>query len=202
MRLYDFLVDLFSLLARLFGVKISGREQVPQTGPLVVIGNHRCWTDILLMALAVYPRHVHFMAKSEYGQNKPLDWLIRHCECFKVERGEVDVKAIKTALGYLKKQEVLGIFPEGTRNRTEAPLLPFKEGAFMIAARGKAQVLPLTISHAERFFKLGRPKAEVRIGAAFSLDAFQNEQGKFEPAQAAAYAGEQIKKMLPNGQDF
>lgn len=72
----------------------------------------------------------------------------------------------------------------------------------MIAARGKAQVLPLTISHAERFFKLGRPKAEVRIGAAFSLDAFQNEQGKFDPAQAAAYAGEQIKKMLPNGQDF
>lgn len=202
MRLYNFLAWLFVLLARLFGVKVTGRERVPAAGPLVVVANHRCWTDIVLMALAVYPRHVHFMAKSEYGRNKPLDWLIRHCECFKIERGEADITAIKTALGYLKKQEVLGIFPEGTRNRTAEPLLPFKEGAFLISARGKAKVLPLAIDHAERFFSLKKPKTTVTIGEPIELDGFLNEKGKFDPALASEHTAGEIKKMLAAGQEF
>lgn len=196
MGLYKFLVWVFTLFSKFMGVKITGRENVPQEGAVVVIGNHRWWSDIVLMALAAYPRQVHFMAKSEYGKNPLLDWLMKHLGSFTVERGEADIRAIKTALGYLKKGEVVGIFPEGTRNRTEEQMLPFKEGAFVLAFRGKAKVLPLAISDAESYAKLGKPCSAVQIGEAVDLQTFLNEEKKFDSLAAAESSRKIIGQML------
>lgn len=191
------MVAVFSAFSRLLGVKIAGRENLPPEGAVVLIANHRHWSDIVLMALAAYPRQVHFMAKSEYGHNKFLDWLIYHLGSFTVERGEADMKAIKTALGYLRKGEVLGIFPEGTRNHQDG-LLPFKEGAFMLAARGRARVVPLALFDAERYLKLGKPDPRAVLGEPLALDNLLDEQGKFDSPAAAEYAKERLEKMLAN----
>ena len=202
MRLYQFLVWLFRGISRLLGVKISGRENIPAEGAVVVIANHRCWVDIILMALAAHPRRVHFMAKSEYGNIKLLNWLIYHLGSFTVERGESDIKAIKTALGYLKQGEVVGIFPEGTRNRTDEPLLPFKEGAFMIAARGKAQVVPMAFFDAKRYLKFGKPNPQVLVGEAMDLDGFVNEKGRPDALAASNEAKHRLEKMLQIKQEL
>ncbi len=196
MRLYKFLIWVFTLFSKLMGVKITGRENVPQEGALVVIGNHRYWSDIVLMALAVYPRQVHFMAKSEYGKNRLLDRLMKHLGSFTVERGEADIRSIKTALGYLKKGEVVGIFPEGTRNKTEEEMLPFKEGAFVLAFRGKARILPLAISDAEHYAKPGKPDSAVQVGEAVDLHAYINEEKKLDSLAAAEASRELIGQML------
>ena len=185
----------FTVFSGLLGVKFTGRSNMPTKGAVVLIANHRHWSDIVLMALAAYPRQVHFMAKSEYGHNKLLDWLIHHLGSFTVERGEADMRAIKTALGYLRKGEVVGIFPEGTRNR-QSELLPFKEGAFLLASRAKAKVVPLAMHDAERYLKLGRPNPRVMMGEAFVLDDFVDGQGKFDGAAAADYAKAQLEKIL------
>ncbi len=202
MRLYQFLVWLFRGISRLLGVKISGRENIPAEGAVVVIANHRCWIDIILMALAAAPRRVHFMAKSEYGNIKLLNWLIYHLGSFTVERGESDIKAIKTALGYLKQGEVVGIFPEGTRNRTDEPLLPFKEGAFMIAARGKAQVVPMAFFDAKRYLKFGKPNPQVLVGEAMDLEGFVNEKGRPDALAASNEAKHRLEKMLQIKQEL
>lgn len=195
MGLYRFLIYIFKGFSWLMGVRIYDRDNLPKDGPLVVIANHRCWSDIVLMALAVYPRQVHFMAKSEYAHNPILKFLIKHLGSFTVDRGEADIRAIKTALGYLRAGEVVGIFPEGTRNRGEG-LLHFKEGAFMIAFRGKARVLPLAIRNAERYVKMGRPNSAVNIGESFELGGFLDEKRKFDADAATAYSEERLKKML------
>lgn len=195
MWLYKFLIYVFKAFSRLQGVRFYNRQNVPGEGPLVVIGNHRCWSDIALMALAVYPRQVHFMAKSEYSKNRILGFLIKYLGSFMVERGEADIKAVKTSLGYLKKGEVVGIFPEGTRNREDG-LLPFKEGAFMIASRGKAKILPLAIRDAEAYAKFGKPRSSVDIGECFELGGFLDERNKFDAKAAATYSERIIEKKL------
>lgn len=195
MRLYRFLVAVFRFISAILGVKFRDCDKLPGEGAVVLVANHRHWSDIVLMALAAYPRQVHFMAKSEYGKNKFLDWLIYHLGSFTVERGEADMKAIKTSLGYLRKGEVVGIFPEGTRNHGKA-LLPFKEGAFLLASRGRAMVVPLAIFHAGRYLKLGKPRPNVVMGEAFAADGFPDEQGKFDSKIAAEYTRERLQKML------
>lgn len=168
---------------------------MPKEGAVVLIANHRHWSDIVLMALAAWPRQVHFMAKSEYSRNKLLNWLIYHLGSFTVERGEADLKAIKTALKYLKQGEVVGIFPEGTRNRGEE-LLPFKEGAFMLAYRAKAQVVPLALSNAERYLSVGGERPTAKMGSAYGLDGFVKENNKPDDMAAAEFARAGLEKML------
>lgn len=196
MWLYRLIAIFFSIFSRLLGVRFQGREQVPAEGAVVVIGNHRHWSDIVLMALAVYPRQVHFMAKSEYANNRFFNFLIKYLGSFTVERGEADIHAIKTALGYLKQGEVVGIFPEGTRNKTEALLLPFKPGAFVLASRGRAQVLPLAIREAANYTSLRKPRPAVQIGEAFALNNFLDEKNKLDAPAAADFAQQKIEKML------
>lgn len=196
MWLYRVIAIFFSCLSKLFGVRFSGRQQVPQDGALVVIGNHRHWSDIVLMALAVYPRQVHFMAKSEYEDTRVFKFLIHYIGSFSVERGEADMRAIKTALGYLKKGEVVGIFPEGTRNKTDDLLLPFKQGAFVLASRSKAQVLPLAIQNAVNYSGWRKPRPVVQVGEPFALNEFMDDKNKLNASAAADYARQQIEKML------
>ncbi len=196
MRLYRVIAIFFSCLSKLFGVHFTGRQQVPSDGAMVVIGNHRHWSDIVLMALAVYPRQVHFMAKSEYADNRAFNFLIHHLGSFTVERGEADMRAIKTALGYLKKGEVVGIFPEGTRNKTDDVLLPFKPGAFVLASRGKAQVLPLAIQNAVNYVGWRKPRTTFQVGAPFGLQEFMDDKNKLDAPRAADFAQQQIEKML------
>lgn len=195
MRLYRFFIYALGLISKLLGVKFSGKENMPESGAVVLIANHRHWSDIVLMALAAWPRQVHFMAKSEYSRNKLLNWLIYHLGSFTVDRGEADIKAIKTALKYLKKGEVVGIFPEGTRNRTDE-LLPFKEGAFMLACRARAQVVPLALRNAERYLSIGGERPTAKMGAAYSLDAFVGENNKPDDVAAAKFARDGLAKML------
>lgn len=195
MRLYCFFIYALGAISKLLGVKFRGRENMPKEGAVVLIANHRHWSDIVLMALAAWPRQVHFMAKSEYGDNKLLNWLIYHLGSFTVERGEADIKAIKTALKYLKKGEVVGIFPEGTRNHGEE-LLPFKEGAFMLAHRAKAKVVPLALVNAERYVGLGKNRPTADMGPAYDLDRFLGGNGKLDDKAAAEFAREDLKKLL------
>ncbi len=201
MRLYRFFIYTLGFISRLLGVKITGKANMPADGAVVLIANHRHWSDIVLMALSAWPRQVHFMAKSEYGNNKLLNWLIYHLGSFTVDRGEADIKAIKTALKYLKKGEVVGIFPEGTRNHND-DLLPFKEGAFMLAHRGKAVVVPLGLNNAERYLKAGKPRPCADMGPAFDLNEFVSDANKLDDKAAAVYARQKVQKILNGGQEL
>lgn len=195
MRLYCFFIYALGAISKLLGVKFSGKENMPKDGAVVLIANHRHWSDIVLMALAAWPRQVHFMAKSEYGNNRLLNWLIYHLGSFTVERGEADIKAIKTALKYLKQGEVVGIFPEGTRNRAEG-ILPFKEGAFMLAHRGKARVVPLALTDAERYLGVAKPRPTADMGTPLELSDFVGENGKLDDKAAAEFARDELTTML------
>ncbi len=129
--------------------QIIGAENIPESGPIVIAGNHKNIRDQFLVFLATN-RVINYMAKREYFDGA-LEPLFRAAGCIPVNRDGHDAAAIRSALRVLKKGGAVGIFPEGTRNRTSSPLLQFKTGAAAIAKRGKALIVPFALSGEYKF---------------------------------------------------
>ena len=97
----------------------------------------------------------------ELFENKLLGWAFRQVHGFPVDRGNMDMGAIRTAMGVLKEGETLGIFPEGTRSRT-GHMLPLLGGASLLALKSGCDVVPIYIEGSYKPFHrmivhVGRP---------------------------------------------
>lgn len=143
----------------LFFVKIEGRENIPKNRNCVMMGNHQCILDPLMLALCVPDREIHFMGKKELWNNKLLGWAFTKVHGFPVDRGNMDMGAIRTAMNVLKEGDTLGIFPEGTRSRT-GHMLPLLGGAAMLALRSRCDVIPVYIDGNYKPFR----RMVVRVG--------------------------------------
>ena len=86
------------------------------------------------------------MAKREYFDNKKIACFFKGTGCISVDRSKKDPEAKQKALDILKDNGAIGIFPEGTRNRTKEILLPFKFGAVSMAEKTKATIVPFAIT--------------------------------------------------------
>jgi 1-acyl-sn-glycerol-3-phosphate acyltransferase len=150
--LYHFAKNVVHIYYRLmFKVQIEGMENVDPKGHYVVCGNHISLQDPLIVG-GFLPIEIRFMAKKELFKNPLLAKFFRGLGAFPVERDANDLKAIKTALAALKNGENLGIFPEGTRNRTYKAL-PVKAGMAMLAHRTQTPILPVTVDTTFKWFK-------------------------------------------------
>lgn len=120
---------------------------VPKEGPIVLCGNHMHVLD-QCGPLFEIPRVVHYMAKKEYFDSFKTRWFFRMVGCISVDREnhEEAKKAKEKAISILKKGGAIGIFPEGTRNKTDAFLLPFKYGAVSMAKKTDATIVPFAVT--------------------------------------------------------
>ena len=112
---YRFVLGIAKIIVSLRGVKFSGRENLLDNGAVVVIGNHTHWSDPVYVAVAYKKRQISFMGKVELFKNKIVALLLKKLTVISVDRNANDIKALKSSLAVLKNQQVLGIFPEGTR---------------------------------------------------------------------------------------
>ncbi len=169
--LYTIIVFLYGLLVKLlFFMKIEGRENVPKDRNCILMGNHQCLLDPVTLALCVPDREIHFMGKKELFENKALGWVFRQVHGFPVDRGNMDMGAIRTAMGVLKAGETLGIFPEGTRSKS-GHMLPLLGGASLLALKSGCDVVPVYIEGLYKPFRrmvvhVGKPieMADLRAG--------------------------------------
>lgn len=132
------------LMNTIYKPKIEGKENLIFDTNFILAGNHKSLLDIPLVAIAVEP-NIHFMGKKELFENSLFRYIFTKLGSFPVDREAIDINAIKTAMRLLKEDEVLGIFPEGTRNKNGG-LLPFKEGTTRIAMKTKKPIIPFGIS--------------------------------------------------------
>jgi 1-acyl-sn-glycerol-3-phosphate acyltransferase len=158
-----FLEALFRLL---FTYECVGVEQIPASGPAVVVANHPSYLDPILLSLRA-PRPIRFMAWDALFRVPILGWLIRAFGAFPVDvaRGK-GREAYERAKALLLQGEVVGIFPEGKRSRTGWMEPALREGAARLAWETGAPLVPATITGAFRawphFQSLPQP-AHIRV---------------------------------------
>jgi 1-acyl-sn-glycerol-3-phosphate acyltransferase len=139
----------------MFRMSISGQEHIPSTGAVLLVSNHRSNLDPFFIGVS-FPRQVHFMAKSELWKLKPLGRVIDLLGTFPVHRGEADRAAVKRALEVLASGAVVGMFPEGHRQR--GGLGEIHPGVSLFALREGVVAVPMAMDGTERVVRRGIPR--------------------------------------------
>lgn len=138
--MYKFAAFVVKMFLSIFGrVKVLDKEKLPKSGSYVIACTHTGFVDILWLGIATLPTEIHYMAKKELFQNKPLKWLMESLHAFPVDRENPGPSAIKTPRKLLKEGKVVGIFPSGTRSSEDVPL---KRGAVTIAVHADVPIVP------------------------------------------------------------
>ena len=153
-RFYRIVKPVVSLLIRiLFRPTVIGRENIPKEGGVLLAGNHTKWLDPVML-VSVSKRPIHFLAKKELFHGI-THFIVKGMGCVPVDRKIHDKNALKGAIQYLEKDYCVGIFPEGTINRTEDIIMPFKIGAVKASHDSKKILVPFVITGKYRLFRKG-----------------------------------------------
>ena len=141
------------ILKILYRPTAKGTENIPKEGAVIFAGNHRHAFDPVVV-MTNTDRIVHYMAKESIFKGLHGK-LLEAIGIIKVYRTKSNPVAVSEAVQILEQGGAIGIFPEGTRNRTEEELLKFRHGAVAIAQRANAPIIPFAIKGEYKLFKKG-----------------------------------------------
>jgi 1-acyl-sn-glycerol-3-phosphate acyltransferase len=149
--------------ASLWGLKVTGLDSVPRSGPLIVAFNHSSLLDGPLVGAAISPaRRPCFLGKKELFQYRTIGMFLRQAGAIPLDRGTADHAAMRSALEVLAQGGSIGLSPEGTRVKPGEKRPP-KLGVSFLAAKAGARVQPVRLVGTAEF-----PRAfplEVRFGS-------------------------------------
>ena len=191
----------FKVILKMTGVKVTviGEENVPNE-PVLFIGNHRSFFDILL----TYSRCRNltgYVAKKEMEKIPLLSKWMLNVNCLFLDRNNIKegLKTILAGIEKVRRGVSVWIFPEGTRNKNEqlSDLLPFKEGSLKIAEKSGCPVVPVAIKGTAEVFEKHIPlicpsHVVIEFGEPFIVKELDPENRKF----VGAYTREKIAGML------
>ncbi|SDY16282.1 1-acyl-sn-glycerol-3-phosphate acyltransferase [Modestobacter sp. DSM 44400] len=167
---------------------ITGRENVPATGPVILASNHLSFIDSIAIPL-VAPRKVGYLAKAEYWQGSGFTgWLQRALftalGALPVERGthRAAQAALDTALGVLQTGGAFGIYPEGTRSK-DGRLARGKTGVAWLALTADCPVVPVAVAGTDRVQPVGaswpRPhRVSITFGTPLTFHEQRGQAGR------------------------
>lgn len=181
------------VLYPLFRIKVTGQENIPKEGPVIICTNHISNFDPPVVGIT-QKRPVSFMAKGELFEVPVLGKLLVKINAFPVKRGLSDRNALRSGLKILEEGHVLGLFPEGTRSKT-GKVGKAMAGAGFFALRSQAAVIPCAIIGAYKPFQrmkvvYGRPidmeqLRSSKASAQEAADAIMNEVRKLHEHHSA-----------------
>ncbi|HVL81705.1 MAG TPA: (d)CMP kinase [Actinomycetota bacterium] len=137
-----------------FRLEVHGAHNIPARGPAILAPNHRSLADIPVAGVLT-KRKVWFMAKDELFRSQRTAGLLTRLGAFPVKRGRPDRKALQTALDLLRRGELVGLFPEGTR-LPDARFDHVEDGIAYVALKSGAPVVPVALSGTEAIKPAGQ----------------------------------------------
>lgn len=140
-------------------ITVIGEENVPKDIPVLYVGNHRSYFDILITYIRV-PRPTGYIAKKEMLRYPSLVNWMKNLHCLFLDRNDIK-QGLKTILEGIEKVRSgisICIFPEGTRNKVNDTFLPFHEGSFKIAEKTGCPIIPMSINNSAAIFEDHLPR--------------------------------------------
>lgn len=167
--------SLLFLYKPIYRIKVENKEKVPAEGAYIICANHLNMLDALAV-VATNKRKVRFICKESMFHNPFIRGILKLADTIPLNRDKNDIESMKRTLKGLKQGDLLGIFPEGTRNGMEKNLKA-KNGAAFFALKSKVKVIPAGI---QGTFK---PFTKVKIVYGDPLD-FSEYYGKEKDKEA------------------
>ena len=143
-----------------FRVSVEGCINLPENQNYIICCNHIHMIDPGILMIST-KKPIRFVVKNELMHTPIVKNIMKGCNVIPVRRGEVDISAIKSMIKALKNNEVLGLFPEGTRHK-DGEFKDIKEGAALIACKTNVPIIPTRICGKYKLFskikyKIGEP---------------------------------------------
>jgi len=168
---YRFARRLIIIIARIFyRFDVSGTENIPKKGSVIICSNHIHALDCLLLAMFC-KRQIFFIGKKELFEGRFLGTLLRRLGAFPVDRGAADMKAYRHTIQLLKEDKALGIFSQGTRMQDFENA---KSGVSVFALKTGAPIVPAGITGTYRPFS----KVRLRFGPPITMESYQGRKVK------------------------
>lgn len=151
-------------------IKVQGKEKLNREGGYILACNHLTMLDIPALVIA-NKRCIRFMAKSVLYKNSFIKWIFDKMGAFPVDTDNVDFKAVRNAIKVIKNNEVLGIFPQGTRlkGRPVVNREDLLSGAAFVALQTGADIIPCVFQRDPMPFRICR----LHIGEPISLAEYK-----------------------------
>lgn len=194
----------FKVILKISGVEVTviGEELIPDE-PVLFIGNHRSYFDILL-TYSRCKRLTGYIAKKEMLRYPLLrDWMHRlYCLFLDRSTPKEGLKTILTAIEYIKRGISICIFPEGTRNDgEELSMLPFHDGSFKIAEKTGCAIVPMCLNNTAAMFEDQFPKIrKVHVVLEYKEPIYPNDLDKEEKKRLAKHCQNLIQETINKNQ--
>ena len=175
------------ILRTAFRPWVTGHENIPKTGGVILASNHLSFIDSVFLPLLI-DRQISFLAKSDYYTGTGFrGWLIRtflkSAGMLPIDRsgGKASEASLLTGLGVLERGEMLGIYPEGTRS-PDGKLYRGRTGVARMILEGNVTVIPVAMIDTEKVMPIGKRLPKVRrigmvIGAPLEFSRFHGMEG-------------------------
>ena len=150
--------------------KYYGNKKPPE-GACILVCNHYNMLDPVYMAALTW-ESIHFIAKRSVYDAFFVGGIAKKIKVIPVNRDGNDVRALLDCFKCLKNGEKIGVFPEGTRNKTGVDMLPFKHGASVMGIRTKTPIVPMVIYQKPRCFR----KAHILIGEPIEFTEYYDKK--------------------------
>lgn len=182
--------------------KIVGRENLPKTGPYIIVTNHVGIADVALVYICLPKRlPLTFLIGEKWRDIWSTRFLADTMGGIYVDRNGVDRAALRKAMDALKRGEILGLAPEGTRSSVGRLIKP-RNGAAWIATQANVPIVPIALVNTRHLFQNGkrlRPTTMTAIiGEPFTLPELNVRRYRQPELSAFSdYIMLRIAKFLP-----
>ena len=188
----------FKVILFLAGTKvvIKGEENVPKNEPVLYVGNHRSYFDIVITYSRV-PDLTGYIAKKEMLRWPLLVNWMKNLHCLFLDRQDVKqgLKTILTAIDKVKAGISICIFPEGTRSKMGNEMLEFKGGSFKAATKAKCPIVPVALIDSFKPFDTNSI-APVTVQVHFLKPLYYDDYKDMKTNDIAELVRSQIQKTI------